>query len=401
MFKKFAMAAMCLAASQVGFGAVEVQDQDKDFVWYCESDEATEAQKDTVSEIYYTFSIDQKKVGCKEALKQINDGYDTYLNFIDVIPLTDLSPIAGLKNIQILECNVCSQSAFDTIPPMPSLTNFNFSGSEISSFSKIERFPNIKYLNLNLTLISNLSEIEKATAIEYLSIASTKINNLSTLKSLPKLTILDISNLETSALDTLPILENLSSLFIAEMGLTHVPNARTTPNVKELFLDNNKLESVEGIKSYKSLRVLGLSGNMISHLEADDLPTELTALFLYTPSYENYSFLEGLINLKDLEIGYSKTIKWKELEHLLPQLETLYLFYSKIGPKNIPEGKKESWKNMKTLVLGGTNIDSLAFLKQVEAPKLKIFGAPDIEEKNEENCPTSGVPEVVAEFCKR
>lgn len=401
MLKTYTVAMFCLAASQVGFSAADVQELDKDFVWYCESDEATEAQKATVSEIYFSFGIDQDKVGCKEALKLVNESALPSLIISGGSQITDLSPLAGLKHINVIICNVCSQNAFDTIPPMPSLEILDFSRSELTSLTDLDRFPNIVDLRIESTAVSDIKEIEKFTALEELSLDSTKVSDLSALKGLKNLKSLNISELDASVLGKLPYLNNLELLWLVDMGLKEVPNASQTPNLKELELGRNNIESLEGVKAFKKLKALGLSFNPISNIDSNDLNTDLAELYLVDVPLNSYKFLQHFKDLDKLSIGFSETVTWKDIDQLLPRLSWLSLLGSRIGRKEIPENTVEQWKNMKELFLDGTDVESLAFFKQVEAPKLEKLRAPDIKEKTEENCPTSGVPEIVAEFCKQ
>lgn len=389
---------MAFGLTIVGFVQPAAAATEKDFVWYCESDEATPAQKVTVKEIYSLMNI-EPNVSCRDVFKRLSE--DNYLSFyFDESIVTDLSPLNGLNNIVNLHCEACDESAVASIPPIEKLRTLSLLGGHLETFPNIEKFKNLKNLVLSTNSISQVKMSNVLRNLERIEFEQTQIDDLSFLTELKRLKALDIVYPVKNTLQTLPMLPNLEKLNTSAIGTLDYSFLENAPNIIELRFIGNDVKDLRTVPLSKSLKRLTLIQNSISSISKGDLPKDLEHLDLSNNPIRNFNALTELKKLFSFSINYSDFKEWSALDPILPQLEELSLWSTLISENEINAGKTKEWPKLRKLIISETEITSLAFFKKIKSPKLEFATLPYIENKTEENCPTSGVPAPVAEFCK-
>lgn len=392
--------ALCLGLTEmVGLASPSPAVGDaKDFIWYCESDEATEAQKATVAQIYKAAGADPKALSCKEAFEAFNS--TTLSLSFQGTPSTDLSPLAGLTGIKDLACEGCYDVAIASIPKLENLKFLELSGNNLTTFPDAKRFT-----NLNQFVLSNNETITKAHGsalpanLKVLSLNFTKIADLDFLSQLTNISRLSIEAPPAGTLNTLPKIDSLRTLNASSLEGSDYSFLDQTPNLTELHLYSNGIADISTIQFPANLKALFLEFNDIKEVPVGVIPTGLEEIGLgYNPikSLKNVAEAKGLKFLNFRGAGFKN---WSELDAVLPNLEFLDASENAFTAEDIQEGKAKSWLELRHLKINDTNIKSLAFFKNIAAPKLEIATLPEIKNKNEENCPTSDVPEVIAQYC--
>lgn len=385
---------LILGLSQPLLAAVE-----KDFVWYCESDEATEAQKATVDQVYKAAGADPEKLGCKEAFEAFNS---STLNLLfQGTATTDLAPLSGLTGVSYLACDNCSNTTVATIPELTSVKFLELSGSSLSSFPELKRLSKLQQLVFaNNSAITTIGGSALPQSLEALSLHFTKVTDLNFLSQLAHINWLSIEAPPAGTLKTLPLLNGLKTLNASQLKDKDYSFLAQTPQLAELHLYTNGIVDISDIPLPKDLKALFLEFNNIREVAAGSLPKGLREFGI---GYNPVRSLKHLAEAKDLNrlnfrgAGFKN---WAELDPHLANLEFLDASENAFTVADIQASKVKSWPELKHLKLNDTNIKSLAFFKDIEAPKLDIATLPEIRGKNEENCPTTGVPKAVAAFCQ-
>ena len=112
--------------------------------------------------------------------------------------VTDLSPLAGLKNLEVL----------------------GLDKTKVSDLSLVAGIENIKFLSLNQTQVSDLSPLAGLSNLEWLYLGETEVSDLSPLAGLKNLEEIWLNDTQVSDLSLLAGLENLRRLSIEGTNVT-------------------------------------------------------------------------------------------------------------------------------------------------------------------------------------
>lgn len=391
--------ALCGVALLFASTAVQAQPAKKDFLWYCESDEATPAQKRTVEEIYVAFEFDEEKDSCEKVFNDLKDRY--YLDlYLDFRPISDLSPLVGLENMASFFSDTLTEGAVDTIPPLPNLRWLGIPRAGLKNIPNLDRFPSLQRLDILGVEFNKSTDISNLMSIKRLRIGAAKIEDLgflSKLEALEDLTIIEPVGFSWDSFPALPKLKNLNIFSIDEVDISVGDKA---PNLTWFSMYYSQATSLAGLELPEGITALYLSANMLNKIGEGDIPKNVKALYLDENPIEDHSFITALTKVTHLNLSDSGLSDWKHIYHLLPKMSFLDLSLNPLPELTIPDNESLSMPNISSLNLENTEIASLEFFKRISAPNLNEFVPPLIENKTEANCPTNGVPAAVAKFCK-
>lgn len=390
-------------ASLAAFGAsghADSQTVEKDFLWYCESDEATAAQKNTVKAIYLAKEIEEDYFTCKEMNNFLVGEQSISLDFEDQ-PITDLSPLNGLDNLTNLYCNKCNKDAVESIPALPILQTLETPNSGITSLDHLSRFPKLQHVDIRGFDIDKTTDLSALKKIDSLVIGNAAITNLHGFEQIDKLSSLIILEIDSFPAHTLPNLNSLDTFKGESIKIQDLSFLDKMPNLRHLDISGENLSGTRNYHLPSSLEMLHLRDNHIDYIPADQIPTDVYNLVLTDNPLSELGFLANLPKLRDLELERTQLKSWAQLDPVMPTIKELWLTKSPLQAKAIPTGKQETWQNLERLYIGNTNVTSLEFFKRVKAPKLDDFEPPHIENKTEANCPVTDVPPIVADYCRQ
>lgn len=397
--KKIALVASLAAYTAFGLSGSALAAQQKDFVWYCESEEATAEQKKTVQKIYAESGRDPEKISCQEFMDETKK-LSSYVIAFEDTDLTDFSPLAGFDNLRKVFCAPCNSDAIATIPPLPNLIELTIPANYLERIPDLWRFPKLEILDVGENPIRHVHEVDQLKNLKSLFIHQTRIQDLKFLSQLPNLTKLEASSLPKGAINTLPKLPNLSYFGAASNHIESIDIIRKTPNVVVLGLYSNEIEKFDGIEVLSRLKVLGIGDNNFKKIPRGSIPKSVTGIYLNGNSLEDFEFIKDLKGTTQLDLENTGFSDWSLIDHLRPSLIALYLSNNPLPNKSIPQNEREQWPKLEHFEIVNDDVTSLAFFKQFEAPSLYSIEVPYFENKTEENCPTTGVPKPVADFCQ-
>lgn len=243
--------------------------------------------------------------------------------------IKDLTPLAGLKKLELLRL---SHNEISDVSPLKDLTQLKFlyiSHNNISDISSLKDLTNLEDFDFAVNKVSDMSIVKNFKKLNLLDIYSNKISDISHIKNLEKLTYFraDNNNIEDiSALKDLKLLENLD---LGNNKIKDISVINGLTNLTKLSLKGNDLDSANLNKLIK-LDDLNLENNKLSDVSFLNKLTKLTSLNLNKNNVEN---IEAVGNLKDLIYLYLKNNKVENIEalKLTSKLSNVVLSNNKIS----------------------------------------------------------------------
>jgi Leucine-rich repeat (LRR) protein len=108
--------------------------------------------------------------------------------------IVDISPLAGLINMEELELNRNQISDISHLKNLTNLTNLDLHDNKISDISDISSLTKLRRLRISHNQVSDISHLENLTELRYLNIHENEISDISVLFSLTKLERLELYN---------------------------------------------------------------------------------------------------------------------------------------------------------------------------------------------------------------
>ena len=169
-------------------------------------------------------------------------------------PISDLSPLTGLKNLIDL-------GAWDT--------------PAISDLSPLVKLPKLKWVDFGSFPAPDLSPLADIKSLRRLTFHDGGIEDISQLEGFTQLTILDIAYNSTTDLSPISKLTNLEKFVANSMGLSDLTPLAGLTNLKHLDLHRNKISDVSPLVNLVNLEMVKLYNNLISDIS----PLESSPIF--------------------------------------------------------------------------------------------------------------------------
>lgn len=367
----------------------------KDFAWYCESSQATKAQKYTV-EVLIRLANEGPNTSCQDIQAKLSKR-----EFVNIAEsgISDLSPLAEFSQIESLDLSHNLITSTEALENLPKLDRINISGNQLTKFPNFRASKKLEMINVGFNPISEIENISHLSSLKKLEIDATDINDFSAIRG-DSLRELSAKYLRGEPdFSTLGRLPDLRALSIDESHPSDDLSVFSSfPNLRKLSSRYNGVKSVAGISKLRKLRTIVLEGNDIREITSGQLPTSTNTLDISNNPIEDFAFLSKLTKLSwTLNLDKTGFSDWSQVSALLPKLRYFYASFTKL--KSIDIRGKQNWQELTIVDLSGNDIPTLAPLKNVTATELYNFLGPEYEENTERNCPTSGVPKAVSDFC--
>ena len=198
--------------------------------------------------------------------------------------LRDISPLKGLKNLELLR----------------------LSHNDIIDISPIEGLTNLKHLFLSHNQIKNIDAVKNLTNLESLdfarNIGEERISDISAIANLTKLKLLGLSDANIPDISVLRNLVNLETFMANDSRIEDISVLKNAKNLKILYLDKNKITDVSVVKDLVELTELYLRNNNISEIDFSKL-TKLSDVNVQGNKISDYSSLEKLTALKYVNLS--------------------------------------------------------------------------------------------------
>lgn len=261
--------------------------------------------------------------------------------------IKDLTPLSGLKNLELLR----------------------LSHNEISDVSPLKDLTQLKFLYISHNNISDISSLKNLTNLENFDFAVNKVPEMSVVKNFKKLTLLDIYSNKISDISYVKELENLTYLRADNNNIEDIDALKNLKLLENLDLGNNKINDISVINGLTKLNKLGLKGNNLDSFKLNKL-TKLEDLNLENNKISDISFLKDINKLTSLNLNNNNVENIDAVSNLK---DLIYLYLKNNKVSNIDALK--SLNKLSNLILSDNNVSDISALKDLkELASVKIDG---------------------------
>lgn len=309
--------------------------------------------------------------------------------------IDSLEDLVFFPNLETLKLNNLTLDNLQGISNCAKLNHYEVNNSniknndEISTLSNLKKYidycnineNNIKCLeNLNLTYLrlynyndDKVNVISKITSLHFLLLTNTKLNSLGKLTELKNLNQLSVSGSKINSLEGIEKLENLKIVSFDSNNISNIlplsyKTDFTTINLKgnpNIDADRSHYQGENLEKLNKISEVLDNGGNIYLDVDKLKLFNNYKSLDLSSQNLTNLECIEGMTDLKDLNLSYNSISlqdeKSKQILSNMKNLKTLNLIYNPIT--NIE--CINQLNNLTTLNLGKNNNINLKDIQDI------------------------------------
>ena len=216
-------------------------------------------------------------------------------------PLTDLSPLWGLTNLEHLCLTQCRT---------------------ITDISPLWRLTKLKHLELDENEITDISALMGMLDVEYLRLSHNEISNISALTYFDKLEKIYLSSCEIGNITALGNKPNLKTVFLNSCCLTDLSPLINSTLLEYVVLDKNEITDLSPLTGATNMAVLSAGANKIKDLSPLTNMHKLIRLMLIQNQIEN---IKPLVDNPGIDSGDSIFLRDNPLDSLsvhvyIPQL---------------------------------------------------------------------------------
>ncbi|MEB3025679.1 MULTISPECIES: leucine-rich repeat domain-containing protein [unclassified Parvimonas] len=261
--------------------------------------------------------------------------------------IKDLTPLAGLKNLELLR----------------------LSHNEISDVSPLKDLTQLKFLYISHNNISDISSLKNLSNLENFDFAVNKVFDMSIVKNFKKLTLLDIYSNKISDISYVKELEKLTYFRADNNNIENISVLKNLKLLENLDLGNNKIKDISVINGLTKLNKLSLKGNNLDSFKLNKL-TKLEDLNLENNKISDVTSLKNLNKLTSLNLNKNNVENIDAVGNLK---DLIYLYLDKNNVENISVLK--SLNKLSNLILSNNNVSDISALKDLnELSSLKLDG---------------------------
>jgi internalin A len=237
----------------------------------------------------------------------------------------DLSPLANLKNLQILTFYSANIADITPLKNLKALRELVLTRTDVSDISAIANLTNLQRLDLQGTNVSDIKPVTHLINLKVL-ILSSHVSEIKSLENLKNLQELDLSNSKVSNISVLANLTNLNKLSLADSNVNDITPLANLKNLETLYLGDWEATNHPRGPVYWDSEHTGVKINDIKPLAN---LTNLRKLFLDETQVSDIKPLANIPNLQELSLCRSKVTDFSVLLEL-KHLHTLYLAYYEV-----------------------------------------------------------------------
>ncbi|WP_135551310.1 leucine-rich repeat domain-containing protein [Paenibacillus cymbidii] len=224
--------------------------------------------------------------GEKKAIKSIEGlQYATQLAEISLPfnQITDISPIKNLNQLKTINFDSNWIEDIAPIAALSQLTSVSFTANHpLSDLTPLTNLHQIEFLNLSITSIKDLSPLSHLPNLKQLELMQNNFSNLQPLAALQSLEVLAIgSNPNITDLSPLHGLIHLKTLWITEDGISDLSGLAELENLQELYAYSNQIEDISALATMHRLEIVNLDRNHIQDISPLYKLTKLKQISLY------------------------------------------------------------------------------------------------------------------------
>ncbi len=249
------------------------------------------------------------------------------LNLSFCTAVTDLAPIAGLRALQNLYLSFCrAVTDLTPIAGLQALQTLYLLRMAVTDLAPIAGLQALQNLYLASTAVTDLVPIAGLQALQNLNLSSTAVTDLAPIAGLQALQNLNLSS--TAVTDLAPIagLQALQNLNLSSTAVTDLAPIAGLQALQNLNLSSTAVTDLVPIAGLQALQNLNLSSTAVTDLAPIAGLQALQNLYLSSTAVTDLAPIAGLQALQNLYLSDCKAVTDLAPLGELRGLETLYLF---------------------------------------------------------------------------
>ena len=179
--------------------------------------------------------------------------------------IDDISPIAYLKNLEVLELKSNNVQDLSPLRNLKNIKKLNLDwNSSISNFELLKNLKQLTYLSLEGNSIRNIDFLKDLTNLTYLNISNNHISDISVLSNLKELRTLGIYTNDIVDISALEKLDKLTEIILLMNKIKDISPLEKLICLEHLDLYNNEIENITPLVNLHKLEFLDIQGNNLS-----------------------------------------------------------------------------------------------------------------------------------------
>ncbi len=180
--------------------------------------------------------------------------------------LTDITPLASLVNLQVINIGANRVSNVTPLANLTNLTQLNIIINGITDISPLSTLTNVTFLQIQGNDIADISALASMTKLATLIMWENEVVDITPLANCPDLTYLDMSDNKVANLAPLANHNKLADLNLCGNPITDITALGTLTNLKKLIINVGTLGNIAPLASCTGLEGLNLDNNSISDI---------------------------------------------------------------------------------------------------------------------------------------
>ena len=256
---------------------------------------------------------------------------------------SDLSPIAGLINLEVFRFGSAHVSDLSPLAGLTNLSILHIDWTNISNLSPLTGLTKLRWLHVDVAHVSDLSPIAQLTNLKHFGTWGNPLSDLSPLAGLTQLESTNICGAELSDISPLAALKNLRELDLRSNGISDISPLAKLTKLTSLSLKDDPISDISPLAQLKDLEVLIFRDNNISDISSLATLTGLNELSLENNDISDISPLSTLSGLTHLNLEDNNISDVSPLAGLI-QLEWLNVVRNEISDLSPLDGLRENTK---------------------------------------------------------
>ena len=219
-------------------------------------------------------------------------------------PIVDISPLMNLANLERL---TLIGNQIDDISPLSGLlrlTNLILDENQVVSLSPLMNLANLTHLGLNGNQIDDISPLANLTQLRHIGLARNQIRDINPLAGLIRLESLVLNRNQISDISPLANLTNLKTLFlIGDRSISDITPLANLTQLMRLRLSGQSISDITPLANLTQLIHFRLDNNQIRDISSLANLTLLEELALNKNAITDITPLIGLKNLRELRLA--------------------------------------------------------------------------------------------------
>ena len=170
--------------------------------------------------------------------------------------LDNLSPLAGLTNLQDLGLTGTQVSDVTPLAGLTNLQHLVLTGTQVSDVAPLAGLTNLRDLSLRDTQVSDVTPLAGLTNLQDLGLGSTQVSDVTPLAGLTNLRDLSLRDTQVSDVTPLAGLTNLRRLDLAYTSVSDVTPLAGLTNLQHLVLVGTQVSDVTPLAHIRDLEII-------------------------------------------------------------------------------------------------------------------------------------------------